>query len=243
MAVLRVEKNKNYTTMSNYHLRDGRLTLKAKGLLSLMLSLPDNWTYTIEGLVEMVTEGESAVKSALKELKDNGYLKIEKKSGKGGRFEYEYVVFEQPESADSPEGDFPAVDEPAVDEPEVENHPVYKILNNKILKKEYTTYTPKKETKKRFVPPTVEEIRDYCKQRNNNVDAQRVYDFYNASEWKDSRGKPVLNWKQKIIGVWEKEIPESKEKSPNTKKVPDFTNPWNQEIEPHVKIKLEDLPF
>ena len=241
MAVLRVEKNKNYTTMSNYHLKDKNLSLKAKGLLSLMLSLPDNWSYTIEGIVGMVSEGESAVKSTLKELKENSYLKIEKKAGKDGRFEYEYVVFEQPFS---PEGDFPPLEEPALEEPQVENHPVYKILNNKILKKENTTYSPKKAEQKpkqpKFQPPTVEEIREYCKQRKNNVDAQRVYDFYSASDWIDSRGKPVRNWKQKIIGVWEKQ-----ENFANTKKLPDFeykpvqVNP--PEIDEEFRRMLDEL--
>lgn len=99
MAVFRVEKNKNYTTVSNYHLNDKRLTLKAKGLLTFMLSLPNDWDYSAAGLVALCKEGEGAVKSALGELKENGYLVIEKVSPKDsdtGRFEYVYNIFEQP---------------------------------------------------------------------------------------------------------------------------------------------------
>jgi len=69
MAVIRVEKTENYTVMSNYHFKEKEMSLKAKGLLSLMLSLPDNWDYTIAGLVTICKENESAIKSALDELK------------------------------------------------------------------------------------------------------------------------------------------------------------------------------
>lgn len=99
MAVFRVNKDSNYTTISNHHLRDKRLTLKAKGLLTLMLSLPDDWDYSAAGLVAICKEGEGAVKSALKELKVCGYLIIEKVNpdkSDNGRFDYIYNIYEQP---------------------------------------------------------------------------------------------------------------------------------------------------
>ena len=74
MAVFRVEKNHNYTVMSNYHLRDTRLTLKAIGLLSKMLSLTDEWDYTTRGLAAICKEGVDAIGAALKELESHGYL-------------------------------------------------------------------------------------------------------------------------------------------------------------------------
>ena len=92
MAIFRIEKNKNYTIMSNYHLKEKEMSLKAKGLLSLMLSLPNNWDYTIEGLVAICKENETAVKSTLKELKCFGYLEILKVKNKNGQFEYEYNI-------------------------------------------------------------------------------------------------------------------------------------------------------
>ena len=70
MAIIRVEKQKNYTVMSNHHLQDGNLSLKAKGLLSMMLSLPEDWVYSVEGLVSLCKEGRDAVRSALAELED-----------------------------------------------------------------------------------------------------------------------------------------------------------------------------
>lgn len=99
MAVIRVEKTKNYTCMSNIHLRDKNLSLKAKGLLSLILSLPDDWHYTVAGLASIIKEGETVVTNTLSELKKNGYLTVKKLSPAqtdSGRFEYEYTVHEQP---------------------------------------------------------------------------------------------------------------------------------------------------
>ena len=99
MAVIRVNKTDNYTVMSNYHLRDKNLTLKSKGLLSQMLSLPPSWDYTIAGLVAINKEKESAITSALKELKANGYLVVTKmmpNQTQSGRIEYIYDIFEQP---------------------------------------------------------------------------------------------------------------------------------------------------
>nr|DAW76057.1 MAG TPA: Dna polymerase B [Bacteriophage sp.] len=99
MSVIRVHKSKNYTVMSNTHLRDKRLSLKAKGLLSVMLSLPDNWDYSIAGLVAISKENETAVKSALNELKDNNYVVVTKENptkSNGGRIKYTYEVYEEP---------------------------------------------------------------------------------------------------------------------------------------------------
>ena len=98
MSVIRVNKTKNYTVMSNEHLKDKRLSLKAKGLLSVMLSLPDTWDYSISGLVAICKESETAVKSTLNELKSCGYLVVTKKmpnETESGRIEYVYDIFEK----------------------------------------------------------------------------------------------------------------------------------------------------
>lgn len=99
MSVIRVNKSKDYTTMSNYHFKDKRITLKAKGLLSQMLSLPENWDYSINGLVAINKENEVAIKGALDELKNNNYLVITKKlpnETESGRIEYIYDIYEKP---------------------------------------------------------------------------------------------------------------------------------------------------
>ena len=103
MPVYKVHKDRNFTTVSNVHLRDQRLSLKAKGLFTMVLSLSDDWKYSISGLAAICKEGKSAVKSALKELKDCGYLTITKIPPKAGSstFEYKYEFYEKPLHTDS----------------------------------------------------------------------------------------------------------------------------------------------
>lgn len=94
--VFRINKTKNYTVMSNYHLQDKELSFKAKGLLSCMLSLPDDWNYSVRGLASISKEGIKAINSMLKELEENYYLKRERKQENNGRFYYEYNIYETP---------------------------------------------------------------------------------------------------------------------------------------------------
>lgn len=104
MSIFRVEKNKNYTTMANYHLKEKDMSLKAIGLLSKILSLPDNWDYSIAGLAAICKENETAIKSTLKELQKFGYLEITKKmpnETETGRIEYEYIIYEKPKKQES----------------------------------------------------------------------------------------------------------------------------------------------
>lgn len=95
MAVIHVKRNKNYTTMANYHLKDRRLTLKAKGLMSVMLSLPEDWDYSISGLAGICLEGKDAISAALKELRQYGYLIVEQKKDTT-KYDFDYTLFEQP---------------------------------------------------------------------------------------------------------------------------------------------------
>lgn len=99
MSVIRVNKTENYSVISNLHFKEKNMSLKAKGLLSLMLSLPDNWDYSIAGLVSICKENETAIKSALAELKKFGYLKVSKimpDITKNGRISYIYDIYEKP---------------------------------------------------------------------------------------------------------------------------------------------------
>lgn len=99
MAVIRVQKSKDYTVMANYHFKDRTLSLKAKGLMSLMLSLPDDWDYTVAGLVTLCRDGRDSIRSALKELEEAGYLKRERnRNGKGQVAEAIYTLSEKPVS-------------------------------------------------------------------------------------------------------------------------------------------------
>ena len=103
MAVFRVERNQNYTVMSNYHLRDKSLSLKAKGLLSQMLSLPEDWDYTLAGLARINSEGKDAIRAAVVELEKAGYVQRSQTTDKAGKFaSNEYIIREYPASVEPP---------------------------------------------------------------------------------------------------------------------------------------------
>ena len=98
MAVYRVQRTRDYTIMSNYHLKDKGLTLKSKGLLSMILSLPEEWNYTTRGLASICKEGVDAIGSALKELETAGYIVRRQLRGANGRItDTEYIIYEQPQ--------------------------------------------------------------------------------------------------------------------------------------------------
>ena len=144
MAVMRVEKNNNYTVMSNYHLRDQRLSLKAKGLLSVMLSLPEEWDFTLAGLACISKEGLAAIRAAILELEETGYVIRARVRNKAGQLtDTEYTIYEFPQgenpgsgskpdptnpkapagrpSQEPPVCDFPALEKPILENPTLEN--------------------------------------------------------------------------------------------------------------------------
>lgn len=121
MAVFRVQRTRDYTVMSNYHLRDQGLTLKAKGLLSMMLSLPDEWNYTTRGLAAICKEGVDAIGSALKELENTGYIVRHQLRGANGRIsDTEYIIYEQPHKAETPDTDSPDTENPDMVSPDMD---------------------------------------------------------------------------------------------------------------------------
>lgn len=141
MSVIRVNKTKDFTVMSNYHFRDKRLSLKAKGLLSEMLSLPENWDYTVAGLVMINKENETAIKSALKELAEFGYLVITKlmpNQTESGRIEYIYDIYEKPQPAGTQAIEKQGIENLGLENQAVENQPQYntnnELLNHKVNK-------------------------------------------------------------------------------------------------------------
>ena len=119
MAVFRVEKNKGYTVMSNHHLRNKELSLKAKGLLSQMLSLPEDWDYTLAGLSLINRESIDAIRTAVWELEKAGYItRRQGRDEKGKMTAIEYTIYEQPQP---PELDCPVLENPTADNPILEN--------------------------------------------------------------------------------------------------------------------------
>ncbi len=142
MAVFRVERNKGYTVMSNHHLRNKELSLKAKGLLSQMLSLPEDWDYTLAGLSFINREKIDAIREAIKELERAGYIERSRERDEKGRLRgTDYVIFEQPQT--SPVSDLPTLDNPTLEKPTQEKPTLENPtqLNKEIQK----TNLPKKE--------------------------------------------------------------------------------------------------
>ena len=120
---VRIHKNTGYTIMSNIHLKDMELSLKSKGLLSFMLSLPPNWYFSVEGLTKVVKEGYDAIDSAIKELIRHNYIFREESRQEKGRFKYIYHIFENPEEnyfkmQNPPVGEKQVPDEQVPEKPE-----------------------------------------------------------------------------------------------------------------------------
>ena len=121
MAVYRVNKNRGYTVMANYHLRDKTLSLKAVGLLSKMLSFNDGWQFSTKGLSMICKEGPDAVLAALRELEDHGYLvRHRQRDSKGRMSNTVFEIYEQPQPV-SPHRENPDVDNPDMENPHMEN--------------------------------------------------------------------------------------------------------------------------
>ena len=119
MAVFRVERNTGYTVMSNHHLRNKELTLKAKGLLSQMLSLPEDWDYTLAGLSHINREKIDAIREAVRELERAGYIVRSRERDEKGRLRgADYVIYEQPQLTPTP--DLPTLENPTQEKPTLE---------------------------------------------------------------------------------------------------------------------------
>ena len=129
MAVFRIEKTRDYTVMSNHHLRDKSLSLKAKGLLSLMLSLPEEWDYTTKGLARICKDGVDSICAGVRELEEHGYVirqRVRNPNGQLGAIEYTILEQPRPPEPEKPERENPVLDNPeqaypVLEEPEQGN--------------------------------------------------------------------------------------------------------------------------
>ena len=139
MAVFRIERTRDYTVMSNHHLRDKALSLKSKGLLSMMLSLPEDWNYTTRGLAKICKEGVDAIGGALRELEAAGYIVRHQMRDRQGRIsDTEDVIYEQPQpkAPDTPQPDTasPDTENPYLDSPDTEKPAELNIEKSKTQK-------------------------------------------------------------------------------------------------------------
>jgi hypothetical protein len=176
--------------MSNFHLRDKNLSLKAKGLLSWMLSNNDDWDYSIAGIVACCKEGETTINTTLKELQNNGYVEVKKimPNKESNRIHYEYFVYEYPQGVESLGLESQGVESQGVESQGQIN--TNKINTNKII-------TNKNNNNIRFKPPTLEELNEYIAENNLNVDAKQFIDYYESNGWKVGRN-PMKDWKATV---------------------------------------------
>ena len=123
MAVFRIEKTRDYTVMANHHLRNTKLSLKAKGLLSLMLSLPEDWDYTTKGLAKICKDGVDSICSTVNELEEHGYVirqRVRNTNGQLGAIEYTILEQPRPPEREKPERENPVLDNPILGSPVLE---------------------------------------------------------------------------------------------------------------------------
>lgn len=123
MAVFRIEKTRDYTVMSNHHLRNTNLSLKAKGLLSLMLSLPEEWDYTTKGLARICKDGVDSICAGVRELEEQGYVireRVRNPNGQLGSIEYTILEQPRPPEREKPERENPVLDNPILGSPVLE---------------------------------------------------------------------------------------------------------------------------
>ena len=207
MPVVRVNKTKDYTVMSNYHLRETNMSLKAKGLLSLMLSLPDNWDYSVAGLVAICKENETSIKSALKELENFGYLRVTKllpnKDDNRTTISYIYDIFEKP--IENQGVDYQGVGFLGVDNLGLENQG--QLNTNKLNTN--NTYREEKNEKSLKIPlPKIYVSENFGTEnldtnnnnyknnnyyKNNNITYRNENEKFNVESLKDNQNKEAEN--------------------------------------------------
>lgn len=174
MAVFRVEKNRDYTIMANHHLRNKSLSLKAKGLLSLMLSLPDDWDYTTKGLASICKDGLDSICATIKELESAGYIIRRRiRNEKGQMTKVEYTILEQPKP-EKPERENPILDKPALDKPKPENP---RQSNTKLL-------SPKESKTNKLNTQSINQTDLWIERENikNQIDYDNIVDPLNENQ-------------------------------------------------------------
>ena len=182
MTVYRVERTKDYTVMSNYHLKDTNLSLKAKGLLSMMLSLPDDWNYSTRGLAAICKEGVDSIGSGLKELENGGYIIRNRIRGSDGRItDTEYVIYEKPRTV-APGTVTPHTQKPYMEHSDQENSA--QLNTNKLNTNQSNIYESNTQS---FFPSENEkdgrnEIYTLREQMKEQIDYEQIVSIYNKSQ-------------------------------------------------------------
>lgn len=206
--VHREEHSESYTVIDNAVLQNVNLSFEARGFLAYLLSLPNDWSFTVRGIVKQTGVSKSVILRLVDELKTAGYIKLERKQDKQGRFtQSSWHIYEAPidhnmqkrNTAKTEHGVYGTrcLRNTVITE-HGENGPIQNTNNNKVLNKQST-----KDNKVigRFVAPTVEEVQAYCFERGNSVDPNQFVDFYTSKGWKVGKN-PMKDWKA-AVRTWE----------------------------------------
>lgn len=202
---IREKKERDYTVINNTVLKDTRISWKAKGLFCYLLSLPEDWVIYQSELLNHATDGRESLRKAIQELEQLGYLQIEKKRDDKGHFTTVYKVIENPNSTDETDNNGkPDTENPTRKtrsrKPDTENPT---LLNTNILNTNIQSTNKQNTKKEQFTPPTLEEVADYCKERNNNIDAMQFIDYYSARGWRFNNGGKMKDWRA-TVRTWER---------------------------------------
>jgi hypothetical protein len=182
------------------------MSLKAIGLLSIMLSLPENWDYSVSGLSEIRKESRNTINEILKELERFGYLNRTRiRDEKGKIVEVEYTIYESPylknQDMDYQDMENQDIDFKAQLNTNKVNTNISKYLNNK-----------KEIYKEKFKKPTLDEVKEYCEKRSNGIDPQEFIDFYESKGWYVGKNK-MVDW-QASVRTWERNRKTAKNNKP-----------------------------
>lgn len=212
--IFRIHRNANYITTSICHLRDTSLSWQAMGMLSFMLSCKEDFKFSIEGLTRCASNGNAATRSALKELRDKGYVVVSPIKLGGRVAEWNYDIYESPLDAANLHVEIPDVENPHVVNHGQRNNIIEETpINNNILfnKEELSSIKPPivPHKEKRFVKPTLEQVAAYVAERKSDVNPQRFIDFYESKGWMVGSNH-MKDWKA-AVRTWEaKEVKQSK---------------------------------
>ena len=204
-------KSESYITIANTFLKDKNLSNKAKGVLAMILALPDNWDFCIKGMVSITKDGEASLRSAINEMKENGYcaMKPVRINNKIARWKY---LFSGEKLTEKLLCDFLQVENL-----NVENQAQYNNIINKEKVKNKESIS-NDILKKRFKKPTIEEIQDYIKEKKMHFDAERFFDYYESKGWLVGKS-PMKDWKA-ACRTWEHSRKGEEKKEENTDEMP-----------------------
>lgn len=210
--IMRGDHNNNFLMIQNEALRDARLSLEARGLLAYMLTMQDDWQFSVEGLAAQTGTGRHTIMRILKELQSAGYLSIKKETNERGQFTGKaWTLHEVPE---------PVVRKTEVREPVLRENRSRKnrstekrTIKNNQYKEDQVLRIPNEEVPsgellsigtatKKFTPPTLEEVRAYCQERQNSVDPERWLNYYTSNGWRVGKN-PMKDWKA-AVRTWER---------------------------------------